>query len=124
MQIVSLGGGWVAIHRSGQVVLQYVRQVVVAGTGQDFDLERIAQDAEYRTAFNAILSETEDQRLLVRTMVLSSDGSVQVEPHAISLDGLLDPSFAFTLLPSALLSLASRMQDANLREWRKPADEE
>lgn len=115
VSVISLGGGWQAIVFSdGRVCLQYISHVVVSGTGEDLDLNRVF-DLEDEATKNAVLDRAKG-KMLVRTVELNPDGSVSVEPNAISLDGQIDDSRSYAILPTVLQSLTEVMRRQENRE--------
>ena len=114
-QVYALGGGWQALRfPDGRIVLQYISHVVISGTGQDLDLNRLFDLADEATR-NEILEKAQG-KMLVRTLELHPDGSMLVEPNAISLDGQIDDSRSYAILPSVLSSLTAVMQKQESRE--------
>lgn len=100
-QVMALGKHWVAIILAdGSVLLQHHSQVPVCGTDKIYNLMEVTQEeAEHL----AELKEKDPERIAVRTVLMSYDGSVLCDPDGISPNGNLTPS-AFTLIPPTIYS--------------------
>lgn len=97
MRVVSLNEHWNAVlMEDGSVLLQH-KKAYIWGSGQEVDMERVASDSN-NLAFEK-LQEIGLDRLLVRSLILSPDGSVSYDEMAISPAGI--PKEPFKGIPSA-----------------------
>jgi len=97
VRVIPLSRDWVAlVHADGRVTLQFVSQVVVSGTGEVLDLAALHQAS---MPIQRHIDSLEEGRLWVRTLDLQPDGSVAIDLHGVSEEGVLGPECYAVLGP-------------------------
>lgn len=105
LSIIPLGAWSAVVLADGSIILQHKSQVLSLDDGRVLDLSAELDDAQLRQ-----LEQVGPENLGVRTMHLSADGSLHIDPGGISPGGVLTNQ-AFQLLEPTIPSAQSRRRD-------------
>lgn len=99
--VLPVGRHWAALLcNDGSVVLQHLSDVFIGGKVESVDLLNKNKSFDSLRYF---LEEMDQERIAVRTLLLKPDGSVLVDPDAISPSGVLSEDY-YEIIPSSAFS--------------------
>lgn len=113
--VIRLGRYWVAVVMpDGSLLLQHLSHVCLGGSGELIDLLR---SSAYFDSAHHYMKDMDAERIGVRTLLLSPDGSVVTDPDAISPSGLLSDEAYVAIPPTQQSSVRYFSRKSNKTDW-------